>query len=130
MAKTTRTPLISGNWKMHHNHFEAIQTVQKLAYLLHKEDTDTVDVYPADGRRTGPGLAHQAGAEGLLVHDHVLYVANRNSGTVDAYSAVTLEHLRVAARIPEVRRLAWAGGRTGPSWGGCSGPTGYGPSRR
>jgi len=29
-----RLPLISGNWKMHHNHFEAIQTVQKLAYLL------------------------------------------------------------------------------------------------
>ena len=26
-------PIISGNWKMHHNHFEAIQTVQKLAYL-------------------------------------------------------------------------------------------------
>ena len=29
-----RKPLISGNWKMHHNHFEAIQTVQKLRYLL------------------------------------------------------------------------------------------------
>jgi triosephosphate isomerase len=39
-----RTPLISGNWKMHHNHFEAIQTVQKLSYLLHKEDYDHVDV--------------------------------------------------------------------------------------
>ena len=26
----TRKPLISGNWKMHLNHFEAIQTVQKL----------------------------------------------------------------------------------------------------
>jgi triosephosphate isomerase len=44
MAKTERTPLISGNWKMHHNHFEAIQTVQKLSYLLHKEDYDHVDV--------------------------------------------------------------------------------------
>ncbi len=41
---TKRTPLISGNWKMHHNHFEAIQTVQKLAYLLDKEDTERVDV--------------------------------------------------------------------------------------
>ncbi len=29
-----RTPLISGNWKMHLNHFEALQTVQKLSYLL------------------------------------------------------------------------------------------------
>jgi triosephosphate isomerase len=39
-----RTPLISGNWKMHHNHFEAIQTVQKLAYRLTKDDVEAVDV--------------------------------------------------------------------------------------
>ena len=39
-----RRPLISGNWKMHHNHFEAIQTVQKLAYLVPKEATEDVDV--------------------------------------------------------------------------------------
>ncbi len=44
MAKATRTPLISGNWKMHHNLFEAISTVQKLAYLLHKDDYEVVDV--------------------------------------------------------------------------------------
>ena len=41
---TKRKPLISGNWKMHHNHFEAIQVVQKLAYLLGGEDYDAVDV--------------------------------------------------------------------------------------
>jgi triosephosphate isomerase (TIM) len=40
----TRTPLISGNWKMNHNHFEAIQTIQKLAYALNPEDYDHVDV--------------------------------------------------------------------------------------
>jgi triosephosphate isomerase (TIM) len=39
-----RMPLISGNWKMHHNHFEAIQTVQKLSYLLTKEDYLSVEV--------------------------------------------------------------------------------------
>ncbi len=39
-----RKPLISGNWKMHHNHFEALQTVQKLSYLLDSEDHDAVDV--------------------------------------------------------------------------------------
>src|SRR3954471_4480102 len=45
MASTTaRKPLISGNWKMNLNHFEAIQTVQKLAFLLSKEDHDAVDV--------------------------------------------------------------------------------------
>jgi triosephosphate isomerase len=39
-----RTPLISGNWKMHHNHFEALQLVQKLSYALTTEDYDAVDV--------------------------------------------------------------------------------------
>ena len=39
-----RRPLISGNWKMNLNHFEAIQTVQKLAYLVGKDDLVDVDV--------------------------------------------------------------------------------------
>ena len=39
-----RKPLISGNWKMHHNHFEAIQAVQKLSYVLSVNDHDAVDV--------------------------------------------------------------------------------------
>ena len=39
-----RRPLISANWKMNHNHFEAIQTVQKLAYLVTKDDLEHVDV--------------------------------------------------------------------------------------
>jgi triosephosphate isomerase len=41
---TARKPLISGNWKMNLNHFEAIQTVQKLAYLLDKDDDQAVEV--------------------------------------------------------------------------------------
>ena len=40
----TRKPLISGNWKMNHNHFEAIQTIQKLGYRLTKDDFEEVDV--------------------------------------------------------------------------------------
>ena len=39
-----RRPLISANWKMNLNHFEAIQTVQKLAYLVGKDDLANVDV--------------------------------------------------------------------------------------
>jgi len=39
-----RKPLISGNWKMHHNHFEAIQLVQKLSYAIHNDEYDRVDV--------------------------------------------------------------------------------------
>jgi triosephosphate isomerase len=39
-----RKPLISGNWKMNLNHFEAIQTVQKLNWLLPKDVFDSVEV--------------------------------------------------------------------------------------
>jgi triosephosphate isomerase len=39
-----RKPLISGNWKMNLNHFEAIQTVQKLSYLIPKDVYERVDV--------------------------------------------------------------------------------------
>ena len=44
MPQSERRPLISGNWKMHHNHLEAIQVVQKLSYRLTSEDYDVVDV--------------------------------------------------------------------------------------
>ena len=44
MSGDGRTPLISGNWKMNLNHFEAIQTVQKLNYLLRADDYAAVDV--------------------------------------------------------------------------------------
>ena len=39
-----RKPLISGNWKMHHNHFEAIQMVQSLSYQLTDDDYSNCDV--------------------------------------------------------------------------------------
>ena len=44
MPADARKPLISGNWKMHLNHFEALQTVQKLHYKLTRADYDAVDV--------------------------------------------------------------------------------------
>ena len=44
MPAGDRRPLISGNWKMHHNHLEAIQVVQKLSYRLTSEDYEAVDV--------------------------------------------------------------------------------------
>ncbi len=43
-ADPVRRPLISGNWKMHNNHYEAITLVQKLSYALSKEDYEVVDV--------------------------------------------------------------------------------------
>lgn len=41
---TKRMPLISANWKMHHNHYESIQVIQKLSYLLTKDDFAAVEV--------------------------------------------------------------------------------------
>jgi triosephosphate isomerase len=39
-----RKPLISGNWKMHHTHLDAIAVVQKLAYTLTGGDYERADV--------------------------------------------------------------------------------------
>lgn len=41
---TDRKPLITGNWKMNLNHFEAIALVQKLAFALNDADYEAVDV--------------------------------------------------------------------------------------
>lgn len=40
----SRKPLMSGNWKMNLNHFEATALVQKLAYELGPADYESVDV--------------------------------------------------------------------------------------
>jgi triosephosphate isomerase len=39
-----RRPLISGNWKMNLNHFEALKLVQQLSYLIDADDVEVVDV--------------------------------------------------------------------------------------
>jgi len=44
VADGARKPLLSGNWKMHHNHLEAIAVLQRLSYALRDEDYDAVDV--------------------------------------------------------------------------------------
>jgi triosephosphate isomerase len=44
MPAPERKPLISGNWKMHHTHLEAIRVVQKLSYALKDSDYDAADV--------------------------------------------------------------------------------------
>ena len=37
-------PIIAGNWKMHHDHFVAIQVVQKLSYRLEPADYEACEV--------------------------------------------------------------------------------------
>jgi len=41
---TARRPIIAANWKMHKTHLEAIRDVQKLSYLLDKDDAERVEV--------------------------------------------------------------------------------------
>src|SRR4029078_4015526 len=44
LRMASRKPLMAGNWKMHHNHLEAIQVVQKLSYRRDQKDYDEVEV--------------------------------------------------------------------------------------
>jgi len=39
-----RTPLIVGNWKMHRDHLEGIQLLQRLSYHLREDDTDGQEI--------------------------------------------------------------------------------------
>jgi triosephosphate isomerase (TIM) len=41
---TDRKPILAANWKMHHDHLVAIQVVQKLSYMIEKDDFEVVDV--------------------------------------------------------------------------------------
>ncbi len=41
---TTRAPIMAGNWKMHKDHLEATQLVQKVAYHLNEGDYEGQDV--------------------------------------------------------------------------------------
>jgi triosephosphate isomerase (TIM) len=41
---SARRPLVSGNWKMHHDHIEALHTVRDLGLRLKAEDVATLDV--------------------------------------------------------------------------------------
>ncbi len=41
---TERRPIVAANWKMHNTHLESIQAVQKLSYLLNKDDAEQVEV--------------------------------------------------------------------------------------
>ncbi len=43
-ARTALRPIIAANWKMHKTHLEAIRDVQKLSYLLDREDAERVEV--------------------------------------------------------------------------------------
>jgi len=44
MNARSRTPIMAGNWKMHHTHLDAINVVQKLSFRLAPADYDACEV--------------------------------------------------------------------------------------
>ena len=61
-----RKPLIAGNWKMHANHLDTIQMVQKLSYRLDLADYGRVDVLVC------PPFTALRSAQTVIEVDHLL----------------------------------------------------------
>jgi triosephosphate isomerase len=87
MAKTHRTPLMAGNWKMNLNHQEAVVLVQKLAWTLadKKHDYGKVEVVvvpPFTDLRSvqtlvdGDHLGIRYGAQDVSEHDSGAYTGD------------------------------------------------------
>ena len=78
----SRKPLIAGNWKMNHDHLEAIASAQKLAFAFPKDGYEFVDValtVPFTDLRSiqtlveGDKLQITYGAQDLSAHDAGAY---------------------------------------------------------
>ena len=80
----TRKPIMAGNWKMNHNHVEAVGLVQKLAWTLNDKQWDTeksecVVLTPYTDLRTvqtlieGDRLPIVHGAQDVSAHDKGAY---------------------------------------------------------
>jgi triosephosphate isomerase len=64
---SARQPIIAANWKMHKTHLEAIQAVQKLSYLLDKDDAERVEVVVC------PAFTALRAVETLILSDRLPY---------------------------------------------------------
>ena len=80
-----RRPIIAANWKMHKNHLEAIQAVQKLSYLLDKKDTERVDVVIC------PTFTALRSVQTLLDSDRLPYDLGAQNVSAEAEGAFTGE---------------------------------------
>jgi len=89
-SRTTRIPLMAGNWKMNVTHPEAVALVQKLAWILadKKHDftrTEVVVVPPFTDLRSvqtlvdGDRLAIRYGAQDVSMHDNGAYTGEISS---------------------------------------------------
>ena len=87
-----RTPLIAGNWKMNHDHLEAIQSAQKLAFAFPKDGYEYVDValmVPFTDLRSvqtlveGDKLSVTYGAQDVSQHDNGAYTGEISASMLE-----------------------------------------------
>lgn len=87
-----RTPLIAGNWKMNHDHLEAIQSAQKLVFAFPKDGYDVVDIaltVPFTDLRSiqtlveGDKLQITYGAQDVSEHDNGAYTGDISAAMLE-----------------------------------------------
>ena len=93
-----RRPIVAANWKMHKTHLEAIQAVQKLSYLLDKDDPEGVEVVVC------PPFTALRSIETLIDSDRLPYGLGAQDVHFEAKGAFTGE---VSAAMLEALRVSY-----------------------
>lgn len=92
MARTPRTPLIAGNWKMNLDHLEAISQAQRLAFAFPKDGYEYVDIaltVPFTDLRSvqtlveGDKLAITYGAQDVSAHENGAYTGEVSAAMLE-----------------------------------------------
>lgn len=92
MARTPRTPLIAGNWKMNLDHLEAISQAQRLAFAFPKDGYEYVDIaltVPFTDLRSvqtlveGDKLSITYGAQDVSAHDNGAYTGEISAAMLE-----------------------------------------------
>lgn len=87
-----RKPLIAGNWKMNHDHLEAISSAQKLAFAFPKDGYEYVDIaltVPFTNLRSiqtlveGDKLTITYGAQDVSAHDNGAYTGEVSASMLE-----------------------------------------------
>lgn len=88
----SRTPIIAGNWKMNHDHLEAIQSAQKLVFAFPKDGYEAVDIaltVPFTDLRSiqtlveGDKLKITYGAQDVSEHDNGAYTGDISASMLE-----------------------------------------------
>src|ERR671931_426178 len=94
-----RRPIVAANWKMHKTHLEAIRDVQKLSYLLDRDDADRVEVVIC------PPFTALRAVQTLIESDRLAFGLGAQNANAEAQGAFTGEVSvpMLAAALPEER---------------------------